>query len=431
MHQYKTLCSIALILAAGAPGVQHSAFASGFSLPEASVAGLSTTNAMVANPNETGAFAYNPAAMGFHETSSLSVGTVLIGPSFSVTTASGDHDSEGADWLAGPMIQGAFKLNEQWRLGLGVTAPFGLETRWRDGTFPAVSGTATLSVPPPLNPKVPRGQPTASKLEILDVSPTATYRVNEDLSLSGGLDIYWAKTAQLNSTAGELSGDGTGLGFNLSALYRHGPWSLGAAFRSTATLGLEGDYLPLSQTLVALKRLAPAQSAELDVDLPWRLQIGARYAFSDQLAVEFDWTRTGWSEFNDLKIKGQDTGALIFSDANDWSDASAWRLGATYQLRPETQLRFGYAYDETGQGDDHYSARVPDNDRHLFSIGLAQALGQGYSLEAGYMYVKGVDRDYRSDRHYVSGSDLNGSDALNGDYAMDAHLIGLEIVKVF
>lgn len=416
--------SVGVVLAALAVNVQNPAGAAGFSLPEASTAGLGTANAMVANPSETGAFPYNPAAMGFHDTSSLTVGTILIGPRFSVETASGDHDSQGADWVAGPMLQGMFKLNDRWRLGLGLTAPFGLETRWEDGTFPAAS-----TLPPPRN--FPRGHPTASKLEILDVSPTATYRITDDLSLAAGLDVYWAKTAQLNSTAGQLSGDGTGLGFNLSALYRQGAWSLGAAFRSSATLSLEGDYTPLSQTLVALGRLAPAQAAELDVDLPWRLQIGARYAFDDRLAVEFDVTRTGWSEFENLKIEGKKTGTLIFNDANNWDDANAYRLGATYQLRPATQLRLGYAYDETGQGDDHFSARVPDNDRHLFSVGLAQMLGQGYSVEAGYMYVVARDRDYRSGTRHVPGGDLNGTDALNGEYSMDAHLLGVEIVKVF
>lgn len=428
---HKRIANRTMLLLAGVTlGALEPASAAGFSLPELSVAGVGTSNAMVANPDDTGAFPYNPAAMGFHEGSSLSVGALLIGPSFNVKTATGSHDSHGADWVAGPMIQAALDLENEWRLGFSVTAPFGLETRWRDGTLPAVSGTRTLPVPAPLEPEVPLGHPTASELEILDFSPTATYRVNDQLSLSGGLDVYWAKSAKLGSTAATVTGDGTGVGFNLGALYRKGPWSFGAAYRSASTLGLDGDYLPHSRTLVALGRLAPAQSAELDVDLPWRLQLGVRYVFNDRLAAEFDITRTGWSEFNDIEIKGKRTGEVVFSDTNNWDDSNAYRIGATYWLSPKTQLRLGYSYDETGQGDDHFSIRVPDNDRHLFSIGLAQTLGQGYSLEAAYMYVKAEDRDYRSSTPYT-GSDLNGTDALDGDYSMDAHLVGLAIVKAF
>ncbi|MBK1721249.1 OmpP1/FadL family transporter [Thiocystis violacea] len=422
--------SVALLFAAGVVGIQAPVQAGGFMLPETSVAGIGTTNAMVANPEETGAFSYNAAAMGFHDSSSIALGALLISPDFSVETASGTHDSQGADWLVLPMIQAALKVNEQWRLGFGISTPFGLETRWRDGTFPAVSGTRTLAVPAPLDPQVPLGHPTTSQLEVLDFSPTATYRVNADLSLSAGMDVYWTKTAKLNSTAGSMSGDGTGLGFNLGALYRHGAWSFGASYRSSSTVALSGDYVAYSSTLVYLGRQAPSQRAELDFDLPWRLQLGARYAVNPRMAVEVDVNRTGWSAFNDLKATGNNTGAVIFADQNDWDDANAYRLGLTYQVQPQTQLRFGYTYDETGQGDDHFSARVPDNDRHLFGLGLAQSLGQGYTLEAAYLYVMAVDRDYRGSRVYT-GSDLNGSTALNGDYAMDAHLIGLQVTKTF
>lgn len=422
--------ALAAAIAAGTCIAAGQSLAAGFSLPEASSAGIGLTNALVANPDETGAFAYNPAAMGFHDASSVALGAILIGPSFSVETASGNHDSQGADWTVAPMIQAALRVNDDWRIGLGVTAPFGLETRWQDGTFPALSGTVRVPVPPPLDPNVPRGQPTASKLEILDFSPTVAYRVNENLSLSGGLDIYWVKKAQLDSTAGRLSGDGTDIGFNLSALYRHEAWSFGAAFRSAATVGLEGDYRPLSQTLVAIGRIPPAQSAEVDVDLPWRLQLGVRYAITEALAVEVDWTRTGWSSFSKLEVKGKRTGDLIFTDTNDWNDSNAYRIGLSYRVQPDTELRFGYSYDESGQDDAHFSARVPDNDRHLFGIGIAQVIGNGLSIEAGYMYVKADERRYRSNVPY-RGGDINGTDAINGNYEMDAHLIGLEVVKVF
>ncbi|NCA69593.1 MAG: porin [Sphingobacteriia bacterium] len=427
-HLSRVLSTLALaptLMAAGAVG------AAGFSLPESSTAGIGLANALVADPNERGAFSYNPAAMGFHQTSSLALGTILIGPSFSVRTDSGNHDSQGAEWLAGPMIQAALRLNDDWRVGLGISAPFGLETRWTDGTFPAVSGTAHVpGLPPSLNPNVPKGHPTASKLEILDIAPSLAYRVSDDLSVAAGLDVYWAKHAQLDSTANRMSGDGTGLGFNLGVLYRLGDWSFGAAYRSSADISIDGPYQPLSPTLVAIKRLPPAQDAEVDIELPWRFQLGARYQVTEQLAVELDWARTGWSTFDTLEIRGNNTDELIFRDQNRWSDSNAYRIGATYQIRPATRLRFGYAYDQTGQDDAHFSPRVPDSDRQLLSAGLAQSLGNGYSLELGYMYVVADDRRIKSATPYTGGP-INGTSAVDGDYQMHAHLIGIEINKVF
>lgn len=413
--------------------VAPQAFGSGFAVPEISTAGIGLANALVANPRDRGAIPYNPAAIAFHQGSWLSVGSLLIAPHFSVDTSSGGHDSEGANWLAAPMIQAAIRLDERWSAGLGINAPFGLETRWSTGTFPALTGRVALP-PPPAGPggSIPASpQPTRSNLEILDFTPTVTYAVSDALAVSAGADIYWVKSAELDSSITALEGDGTGWGFNLSALYVTGPFSAGINFHSSASVRVDGTYSALEPTMVMIGALPPSQTAELDLNLPWRLQLGVRYQLTPALAVELDWTRNGWSSFDKIEVKGDLDGSTILRDQNEWDDANAYRLGLTYQLQDRTQLRFGYSYDETPQGDGHFSARVPDNDRHLFGIGVGHNLGNGWQLEAGYMYVLFEKRDYRSATPYLGGGEINGTNAINGDYDAHAHLIGLEISKSF
>lgn len=412
--------------------------ASGFAVPEISAAGLGTANALVANPRERGAFAYNPAAMVFHETSSIALGGLFITPNFSVRTTNGRHDSQGADWLAAPMMQAAVKLNDRWWAGFGLNAPFGLETRWPLGTFPALTGEAPL----PTGVKIPVSpQPTQSKLETLDLTPTLSYRVNDRLSLSAGADLYWLKSATLDSSLTSLGGDGTGWGFNLSALLVLDRWSFGANFHSQATITVTGDYRPVNDILVALyvqtgglRGLPPAQDAELDLTLPWRLQLGLRYEVTPQLAVEFDWTRMGWNSFDRITVESRANGLTLLEDENRWVDANAYRLGLSYQLRPETLLRFGYAYDESAQPDDHFSARVPDSDRQLLSIGLGYQLDKRWRIDAGYTLVLFEDRAFDGVRAYDPVSapgDINGTTAIAGDYDAHAHLIGFEVSRTF
>lgn len=413
-----------------------SALAAGFSLPETSALGTALSNAVVANPEEKGAFAYNPAAMGFHDQSSVSLGVLLIGPDFDLATDTGRYKSNGADWVAAPMIQAALRVHDRWRIGLGVNAPFGLETRWKTGTFPKLSGEMPTPVAPNVTLPLPFGaHPTAAKLEVVALVPTLVYKVSEDLSIGAGLDYYIVDTARLDSSLTSLTGDGDAWGWNASLLYRRGAFSAGAAYHSAATAELEGRYKPLNAALVALGETPPAQTGELDVNLPWRLQLGVRYELTPALAAEFDWTRTGWSEFDKLEAKSKRTGAELFSSRHDWEDTNAYRLGLTYDLLPGTQLRFGYAFDETGQPRDHFSAYIPDNDRHLFSLGLGQDLGKGWAFEVGYMYAKFEDHNYRGGNTYTPvadlGNEINGTDALDGDYEANAHLIALEVSKTF
>jgi long-chain fatty acid transport protein len=424
----KELVSVSVRAAlAGGMGLlvaQTPALASGFALPEVSAAGIGLSNAIVANPKERGAFSYNAAAMGFHNQSSLSVGGVVIGPSFSVDTASGSHDSQGADWLGAPMIQGALVLNDQWRLGLAVNAPFGLETRWELGTYPDLSKPIPL---PPTPLYLPAGldHPTQSKLEISAVTPTVAFRVNENLSLAAGADYYDGRKAVLNTAVSNLEGDGDAWGWNLGALYSQGPWSVGATYHSAATVDIDGKVT---------SPLRPAVDAKVDLHLPWRLQLGVRYEIDPQLAVEVDWTRTGWSEFDAIEVKSKATGAILSLNANKWDDANAYRIGMTYDVLSTTQLRFGYTYDQTGQDDDYFSGRVPDNDRHLFSIGVGHNLGDGWAIDAGYMYIHFDDRNYHGDKVYLPlprPADINGTSAMDGKYEASAHLLGLEVRKTF
>lgn len=389
---------IGATLASGALTAQ----ASGFRLPETSIAGLGTSNALVANAREPGALAYNPAAMAFHDGITVVGGLIAIDPNLSVTTASGDHDSDVDSPFYAPSLfmTGHFTPALTWGLNIGI--PFGLETNWPVGTFPI--GAAS---------------PTRSKIDMVNINPNVAFKIGSNTGIAAGLDYYYVRDVRLDAVGAKIAGDGSDFGFNLAVLHTTGSWSFGGSYRSAVTVDAEGT----ATTVIT----APA---EANVDFPWMLQIGARYQASQNLAIEFDVERTGWSSFDQIRIVSAALPGGQSTNTNNWDDANAYRLGATWDLTPETQLRFGYTFDETGQGDENFSARVPDADRHLFSIGIAQKLG-GWTVEGGYMYVLFDDRDYVSTTAYVPGGDANGTLAYNGNYEANVHLLGLGVSTKF
>ena len=62
--------------------------------------------------------------------------------------------------------------------------------------------------------------------------------------------VRWVKSTKFSSTLTSLEGDGSGFGFNLSAMYVKDALSLGVSFHSAATVNLEGFYTALNPTLV-------------------------------------------------------------------------------------------------------------------------------------------------------------------------------------
>ena len=398
---------LGLLAAAIALAVSSNASASGFRLPEVSIAGLGTSNALVANSSELGALIYNPAGMSLHDKGGAVAGLTDINLDLKVDPKGGTPtDSTGKDNIGVPSGYFMGQLDNGWAWGLGISVPFGLETRWPAGTFPSFAG--------PLGAAAPEH----SKLEVLNFNPNVSKRISPNTSVAFGVDFYNAKSMIFNTQAYAIDGTGEGTGFNLAVLHKAGAWSFGGSYRSQVDVDINGQVSG-----------APATTT---ITFPWMLQVGARYQASKALALEFDVERTGWSKFDKLVIKAP-VAATTITSTNNWNDSNAYRFGGTYQIAPRTQLRFGLALDKTPQGDSYYSARVPDADRKLYSIGIAQDMG-GWSLEAGYMRVEFDDRTVNSSVSYprsLSNTDPNGTSAYNGKYTASVNLYGLGVSTTF
>ena len=210
----KTRLSIAIALVCG--GVAGSAQASGFRVPEGSIAGLGLSNAMVANPNEAGALVYNPAAMAFQPGKTLVTGIIMIDPTNDVTNSAGKTEANGTDQFWKPGLYYMDHINSQWSWGINVGAPFGLETRWPAGTFPnyAALGAAAF-------------EPEKSKIEMVNVNPNVSFKINPDTSVAFGVDYYYVNEVNLNTQALVIEGDGDAWGWNVAIMHKTGPVTLG------------------------------------------------------------------------------------------------------------------------------------------------------------------------------------------------------------
>ena len=130
-------------------------------------------------------------------------------------------------------------------LGLGLTSPFGLNTRYPvDGPFNTAVTSATLP--------------------LIDIKPTMAYKFNDQLAIGVSADIYTFasflgqgqmrnRNKWVGALAGasvELNGTGTGAGATVSLLYtplRNGDGkplaSIGLVYRTQAVVPLSGSLL--------------------------------------------------------------------------------------------------------------------------------------------------------------------------------------------
>lgn len=394
----------------GLVGLQ--AQASGFRIPEISTTGMGLANALVANKDEAGAMAYNPAIMAFHDDHTFQIGTTLLSYNLNATPTGGSTtDSTSRNKFIIPNMFLSARTSENITFGLAINSPFGLETRWPKGTFPAFSGATYVY------------EPEHSKINMLNINPSIAIKLDSKTSVAVGIMFYDVSSLVFNSQAIKINGSGSGYGWNVAMLHTTKNWDFGVSYKSSVKANLGGDF---TTGVGATPGAYPARSS---LNFPDVLQIGMLYRFTDRFNMEFDVENTGWNVFDKIVIEYANTKTT--SSTNNWSDSLAYRLGTTYKISDKTKLRFGYSLDNTPQADNYFSARIPGNKRQLFSVGIGHDFG-GWTLNAAYMRAAVDDRTINSSTVYPStGTDPNGTNAYNGTYKSDINLIGLSISTTF
>jgi len=365
--------------------------ATGFRIVDQSASATGQASAFTAQADDASAVYYNPAGMTQLRRVQVSLGTLLIGGSTSFTSptgvnARGDFGGSVAYppptnfYITANLKDLGVNFLGDLTAGLAVLSPFGTLQRYPN------NGPFATSV-------------TRAALELFDIKPTLAYKVNDQLSLGLGLDIYtffnfWGEgQAELKFNASpalggfgipagaplEINGRDTALGFNASLMYtplRNAEGkprlNVGLIYRSQAVLDLKGQFL-VNGTVAADTRFP--------IVLPTVITGGIAYwPVRDQerewkLEVDLDYTR--WSSFRNTDVQLSAPFSTVIAFPRNWKSTYSPMVGTEYKwLRPEklphweVALRGGYWYGPNAVPDSTFSPSVPDSDNHAISIGL-------------------------------------------------------------
>jgi len=388
------------------------AFSAGFRLSEQSAKANGMGNSFVAVADDASAVWYNPAAITELDKTQISLGSVMIAPQMEHKNTNGDTDKIAKRLHVPPQFYATHKLNEKFSLGLGINAPFGLQTNW--GTDSNTSSIATLS-----------------DIKTFNYNLNAAYKVNEKLSLGAGID-YMTIDATLNKMIPtmigtkefELEGDGGDWGYNLSAFYKlNEKWNFGANYRSQVKINVDGTA----------KFTTLNNSAKTELTLPDTLQIGAAYKANEKWLFSATADYTNWATYNKLYIKSKTilditTMSPLLPDTSidtkKWKSVWAYRLGTEYKYSENLKLRGGIFYDFNPVREKYFENRVPDADRLAFSIGAGYTKGN-MVFDFSYTYLHFVKRT-------IDDSTQDGdTNVLNGKYTAFAHLPAFSVSYKF
>lgn len=364
------------------------AMAGGFQLSEYSTTNLSRAFAGTGIVGDDySAIAFNPAGMVF-KGDGLQIGANVMRMS---ATAEGNlnnltREKGKLETIAlVPHFFGQKKISDNFRVGVGFFAPYGFKLKYNDDWYA-------------------KSHALLSDVSTLDLVLAGAYKVNDKVSIGGGV-IFERLEAQLTNTTAfgmvsSVEGNSYAMGFSAGVTYR--PFEntrFGISYRSRTAHDIKGTH-----------KMGPYKGFDnAELTLPAFAIASAYQKIGDfGLSASVKWTE--WKTFGDLDIYSNIMGAnaLVSHTEEDWKNTWTLSLGTDYYVDDKWTVRAGVAYDQTGIRDSkHRTARIPDSDRIITSIGLGYKY-ENWQFDLGYahMFMK------RAESHHT----IPGSGTLNAVY---------------
>ena len=371
-------------------------FASGFALNEQDVAGMGTGFAGRSSSADNASTVYgNPAGMARLEGQQITGGVAAIDASTDIKNASGrSFGSNKGDMVPFTAVPFGFytnKLNDQWAVGVGVYAPFGLVTDYERGFQGRSFGSY-------------------SKVSVITLQPTVSYAFNDRVSIgfgptinriSGKLESELALStnhAVPNSNV-TIKGDDTAVGFNVGVLVQATDTTrVGLTYHSKVSYKLDGHTEVTAPTPTAPLLASGRYDASLSIDTPESYDLSVTQDLSDAWKLYAGSTWTRWSRLKDITVDNQGVtraGGLAapqivgtISEPQNWHDTWAYALGTSYQVTKQVVLRTGLTFDQSPTNNTDRSPRIPTGDRTIFSVGLGYEVMPNMIVDVAYSYLK-------------------------------------------
>jgi long-chain fatty acid transport protein len=395
--------------------------ASGFQLfGEQSASGIGNAGAgSAAVAENAGTIFYNPAGMTKLQAHEFSLGGTLVTTSFDFENggsqvgafnSAGDGGNGGGTSLV-PNAYLSWQVANDWYLGLGVGAPFGLKTEYN-------------------TPWTGSAHSNSFSIKTMNLNPSVAWRTNDWLSL--GLGVNFSKmdaeynkataigpiplgrlpngtviTAPGNLSQTTLKADDTAWSWNAGALFTVAPKTkIGVSYRSTTEYTLEGSLgdekgLSTSGPSATLNRLT-SSDASAKIKLPDTFIMSLSQGIGEQWELLADVSWTGWSSIPKVDIvrtsstPAYQSGTTALTLDTQFQDTWRFALGANYQMSEAIKLRAGIAYDQTPIKDaQHRLTSLPDNDRTWLSAGVQWKPTRTSALDVGaaYLFIKDAPID--------------------------------------
>jgi len=375
-----------------------------------------------------------------------------------------------------PDMFGSMAINDEWHVGIGINAPFGLKTEYDNGwlgRYQALkSEIKTININPAVGWRATKDFWLGAGASYQQIKATLTNNSNYTAALAKGYGQAAAAglipassiPALIGATSGldsfvSTTGDDYSWGWNVGAMYSiggdanndNGAARLGLAYRSKIKYNVAGNVGVTNPTPPTLTgALAPFNpvvqgvsaalnqtvlyngSVGLDLTMPDMASFSYYQRLNDQWDLLGDVTWTGWSSIPELRIvrtSGPATGAPTVLPQN-WKNTWRFSAGVNYSPDEKWVLRAGVAFDQTPVNSTDMSPRLPDGDRTWLALGARYKYSREINFDVGLGYEMVKDPQVNSGTGGMTSGIPNsvaGNGLVNGTYSNSVLIVSAQM----
>ncbi len=319
----------------------------------------------------------------------------------------GNDGGNGGGFALLPTFFLTHRLHDRVSVGIGMSAPFGLETDWDRGW-------------------VGRYHARLSRLQTINLNPSLAVKVTDWLSVGAGANAQWASATLANNLdmgsicqilgaeqgipasvctdvlglqPGKvdgyvrLKGDDWAAGYNVGFLFtpRAGT-RIGVTYRSRISHTLTGDAsFSVPKKAQALRTASGAlvdTGVTAAATLPDRASISLYQELRHDLHFLADATWTNWPLFQQLEFDFQNPNQPTVVEPEDWTNSVRYSMGLVYLLNEMWSFRGGFAYDPTPVPSAvRLTPRIPDADRYWLALGVGIRPTSRIRVDLSYAHI--------------------------------------------
>jgi long-chain fatty acid transport protein len=327
------------------------------------------------------------------------------------TTVPGSPTGSPGGFMPGGSVHAVFQTGPGQRFGISLASTAGVALDY-DDTW------------------VGRYYADESEFLTLTLNPSYSVRVNEGVSIGGGVDVVSGSLKSSVPVNNALDGlpDGrlevdsgaTGFGWNAGVLIEPDQDTrFGFTFRSGVDLNFDdvAKVHDLGPTLETALQAAGLLGSQLDVGLtmPKEVMLSGYHAVCDKIAIMGNFGAQNWKEFGRVDIAVADT--TTFTTRSSYDDTWHIAFGAHYRMRPNWLGMAGFAYDSSASEDEQRTIAMPFDSARRYALGIVHEQSDRLEWGGAYEFIRGgnapVDQTRPLAGHVVGDFDTNVIHVIN------------------